>query len=250
MSDDPISKNRAYWNAWSRSYQEEHGPTLEGSLAWGVWRIPESRLEVLDPVAGRRVLELGCGAAQWGVELARSGASTYGLDLSQAQLIHARERMRRLGVRLPVVQANAERLPFRDGSFEIVFCDHGAFSFTRPEHTVAEAARVLVPAGQLAFCMSTPLLDICWDQAIGAVGERLKSDYFGLTALEDKGLVSFQLPYGSWIRLFRRHALVVEDLIELLPGADAQTSYSDYVSLEWAQRWPAEHIWKLRKVSQ
>ena len=34
---------------------------------------------------------------------------------------------------------------------------------------------------------------------------------------------------------------------ELRPEPDAETSYSDFVSREWARRWPAEHLWKLSK---
>lgn len=60
--------------------------------------------------------------------------------------------------------------------------------------------------------------------------------------------VTFQLPYGEWIRLFRANALEVEDLIELTPEEGAATTYDDYVPLGWARRWPAENIWKVRKV--
>ena len=40
-------------------------------------------------------------------------------------------------------------------------------------------------------------------------------DYFGLHAIEDGDKISYQLPYGAWIRLFRQNALEVEDLVEL-----------------------------------
>ena len=77
--------------------------------------------------------------------------------------------------------------------------------------------------------------------------EKLKGDYFDMYELDDPETVTYQLPYGEWLRLFRRHGLVVEDLIELRPAPDAETSYGDYVTREWARRWPAEHIWKLVK---
>lgn len=238
------NRNRAFWNASSASYQREHGRVLTAqAMAWGVWRIPESTLHVLDPIEGRDVLELGCGAAQWTAALRRAGARATGFDLSDHQLGHARAQ----APGAPLVQGNAERLPFRNDAFDIVFCDHGATTFAVPEATVAEAARVLRPSGLFAFCMSTPLRDICFDPAAGGVTRSLATDYFGLTSLDDGQSVEYQLPYGDWIRLFRRHHLVVEDLIELHPPADAATTFADYVPLEWARRWPAEHIWKLRK---
>jgi hypothetical protein len=64
---------------------------------------------------------------------------------------------------------------------------------------------------------------------------------------ESEGMVEFQLGYGAWIRLLRSHGFVVEDLIELRPQPNATTTY-DLAPLEWARRWPAEHIWKARSV--
>ena len=112
-----------------------------------------------------------------------------------------------------------------------------------------EVSRVLKPTGLFAFCMSTPIRDICFDPAVEAVTTRLVADYFGLATLDDGQSVEHQLPYGEWIRLFRRHQLVVEDLIELRAPAQATTTYPDFVPVEWARKWPAEHIWKLRKTA-
>lgn len=238
-------KNRAFWNSISDSYQAGHGSALDGerALAWGVWRIPESDLGILGPVEGRDVLELGCGAAQWTIALRNRGARAVGVDLSEQQLAHAR----RAGSEVPLVQGSAETLPFRSESFDVVFCDHGAMTFAPPENTVPEAARVLRRGGLFAFSISTPIRDVCFDPASDSVVPRLVSEYFALSSFEDGGSVEYQLPYGEWIRLFRRHDLVVEDLVELRPPVGATTTYADYVSAEWARRWPAEHIWKLRR---
>ena len=64
---------------------------------------------------------------------------------------------------------------------------------------------------------------------------------------EDDPSVEFQLTYGEWIRLFRANGFAIEDLIELRPPADAVTAFEDYVTLDWARDFPAEHIWKVRK---
>ncbi len=248
MSEDPAPTNRGWWNAESDGYQRRHGRALEKApSAWGTWRIPESSVRVLGEVDGRDVLEFGCGAAQWSIALAREGARAVGLDLSEVQLAHGRRLAAAAGCRVPLVQASAESAPFAGESFDVVFCDHGAMSFARPERTVAEAARLLRPGGLFAFCMSTPVRDICWDEVTERVAAELKSEYFSLHRLDEEGSLAYQLPYGGWIRLFRRHGLRIEDLIEIRPPEDARTTYEDYVSLEWARRWPAEHIWKLTK---
>jgi hypothetical protein len=96
--------------------------------------------------------------------------------------------------------------------------------------------------------MSTPILDVCWDTDADRLGTSLRAPYFELSEHRDGESVVYQRPYGAWIRLFRRHALAVEDLIELRPPPAATTTYAEYAPLEWARSWPAEHIWKARKA--
>lgn len=240
--------NRRYWDRESDQYQREHASQLNRRpLAWGVWAVPESRLGVLGPVEGKDILELGCGGGQWSVFLALRGANPVGLDNSTRQLEHAKALMRRRGVSFPLIHASAEAVPLPDESFDIVFCDHGAMSFADPRRTVPEAARLLRPGGLFAFNMSSPIHFICWNDETERVDRTLHLDYFGLRRVEDPDHVAFELPYGEWIRLFRRNGLVIEDLVEIRPAANATTTYPDYVDREWARRWPAENIWKVRK---
>jgi len=57
-------KNRLAWDKNSDEYQARHSDDLtEHALAWGVWRIPESDLNVLGDVTGKDILECGCGGA-------------------------------------------------------------------------------------------------------------------------------------------------------------------------------------------
>jgi SAM-dependent methyltransferase len=241
-----IASNRAAWNAWSADYQREHGPQLdERPKAWGGFAVPEDEVGALGDLTGRRVLELGCGGGQWSMFLAREGVEVVGLDLSEVQLATARRLTGSLGV--PLVQGAAEAPPFASGSFDVVFCDHGGMTWADPYVTVPEAARLLRSGGRFVFNASTPWLSVCWDDALGSPGERLLQDYFGLhDEPDDDGATSYVLPYGEWIRLFRRHGLVVEDLIELRPAADAETTYR-FLTREWARRWPGEQIWVVSK---
>jgi SAM-dependent methyltransferase len=243
------ARNLAAWDASSDGYQERHGGQLadSGGLAWGTTQIPESELCILGEVEGRDVLEFGCGAAQWSIALARRGARPVGLDLSGRQLEHARRLMAEAGADFPLVQASAEAVPLPDASFDIVFCDHGAMTFADPYRTVPEAARLLRPGGLFAFNHGSPIETICWPLDADEVGDRLALDYFGMHAIDDGEHVSFQLPYGEWIRLFRANGFGVEDLIEPRPGADATSTYRSAAQLAWARRWPSECIWRLRR---
>jgi SAM-dependent methyltransferase len=204
-------------------------------------------LGVLGDLGGKDVLEYGCGAGQWSIALARLGARPVGLDVSIRQLEHARRLMERANVRYPIVNADAERTPFADGSFDVVMCDHGAMTFADPYRTVPEVARVLRPGGLFAFNIESPLHFVCWNDPKERVDRRLCLDYFGMRRWEDAWSVNFMLPYGDWIRLFRANGLEIEDLIELRPPARATTTYPDFADHDWARRWPAENVWKLRK---
>lgn len=249
MTTDHIQRNRAYWQAQSDEYQARHAEFIgRPEPRWGVWQIPESELQALGDVAGKDVLELGCGAAQWSILLAGMGARPVGLDLSHQQLAHARRLIQEAGVAVPLVAANAEQTPFADASFDVVFCDYGAMTFTDPRRSVPEAARLLRPGGRFVFSHVSPLIDLCWRESEEHPQAALVNDYFSLDQVADpEGSVSFQLPYGGWIRLFRESNLVVEDLLETRPAADTASTYRDAEHLAWSRRWSAECIWKLRK---
>jgi len=241
--------NRADWDRKADSYEAMHGAQLQRSpMAWGCWSIPEAQLHVLDPVAGKEILEFGCGAARWSIALTELGAKCVGLDNSERQLEHARGLMHSAGFDFPLIHASADAAPFPDESFDIVFCDHGAMSFCDPHRTVPEVARLLRSGGLFAFSASTPLLNVCWDEHEDRVDERLHANYFEQYRFEDASSVCFSLPYGQWIALFRRCGFAVEDLIELRPPVASETTYGDFVAHGWARKWPAEQIWRLRRV--
>jgi SAM-dependent methyltransferase len=248
---EQAAQNRLLWDQQSAAYQSTHGGQLaaSGGAAWGVWQIPESELEVLGDVSGRDVLELGCGAAQWSIALHGLGARATGLDNSEQQLEHARSLMASAEAEFPLVHATAESTGLPDAAFDIVFCDHGAMTFADPYRTVPETARLLRPGGLLAFSMHTPILDLAWPAESEHPSERLELNYWDLHMLEEPGEpIAFQLPYGTWIRLFRENGLLVEDLLELRPSSTATSSYRNEIDRDWALRWPMEHIWRVRRT--
>jgi SAM-dependent methyltransferase len=244
MPSRHVQVNRRAWDRMAAEYQAKHGERLtETARAWGVWRIPEKEIGALGKIGDRDVLELGCGAAQWAIALAEDGARPVGIDLSSSQLRQAR----RASASLPLVQGNAEELPFRDASFDIVLCDHGAMGFSDPLRTVPEAARVLRPGGRMVFALVSPVMFMCWNPKTERVDRHLHADWFGMRSDEDEETIQFQMPYGEWIDLFRTSGLDIERLVHLRPPEDATTTYEDFVSLRWARSWPAEDLWVITK---
>lgn len=81
------------------------------------------------------------------------------------------------------------------------------------------------------------------------VVESLQRPQFGMYRMTwpDEEGIEYHLPHGDWLRLLRGHGFEVEDLIEVQAPAGAQAhSYDDFVSAEWASKWPAEEIWVAR----
>jgi len=248
-SSDPL-RNRAWWDRTSDDYQQRHGEFIGApDPRWGMWQIPETELGILGDVEGKDALELGCGAAQWSIALARLGARPVGIDNSPRQLEHARRLMAEAAVDFPLILASAESLPLPDSSFDVVHCDHGGMTWGDPYDTVREAARVLRTGGLLAFCHSTPLSWVCFDERLERSEPRLIEPYFGMHRYEEPdGPVQFNLPYGEWIRLFREHGFRVESLVELRPPEAAPSTYVPAGEREWARSWPMEEIWRCRKA--
>lgn len=99
--------------------------------------------------AGRRVLEIGIGGGADYTKFALAGADIQGIDLTEAAVAYVRERLARMGRSGAVRTADAENLPFADGSFDLVYSYGVLHHSPDTERALAEAYRVLKPGGEL-----------------------------------------------------------------------------------------------------
>jgi SAM-dependent methyltransferase len=100
-------------------------------------------LGCLGPLAGQRVLDLGCGKGRFAARLEATGARVVGLDLSAAMLADARG--------LDRVRASARRLPFADGVFDAVVAVEVFEHLTAVDAVLEEVKRVTRPGGRVAI---------------------------------------------------------------------------------------------------
>jgi len=246
------ARNRRFWEAESARYEEPgRHAWASDEPSWGIWRVPERELRALPEVAGKDVVELGCGTAYWSAWLARMGARPVGVDVTDGQLGKARRFQQEFRIDFPLVQASAEAVPLPDASFDVALSEYGACLWCDPDRWVAEAARLLRPGGELVFLTNGLFLELCTSlDGERPAGAELVRDQFGLYRVEfpelDEG-VEFHLPHGEWIRTLRRHGFDVVDLIEVQAPEGATTRFS-FVTPEWARRWPSEEIWRARKT--
>ena len=109
------------------------------------------RLIAFSGYAGRRVLDVGCGAGVDLARFARGGAFATGVDLAPSAIALARANFAQQGLAGQWCVANGEELPFADASFDFVFA-HGVVQYTAdPERLVGECHRVLRPGGEAVF---------------------------------------------------------------------------------------------------
>ncbi len=241
------ARNLRWWDRTAGWYERFHRPSLdrEHGKAWGAFRIPERQLRLLGNVRGKRVLELGCGAADWSIALSRDGARVVGLDFSRTRLAQAREAVRRARVPVTLVRARAEAIPYPSAYFDLVLSDYGATTFADPERTVPEVSRVLRPGGTFVFAHASPFRSLAEHLDSDRLQQRFVRDYFGLGVLRRPESVEFQLPYGEWVRLFRSNGFSVDRLIEPKAPTTRRSTYFSSRDQAWARHWPVESIWRL-----
>jgi ubiquinone/menaquinone biosynthesis C-methylase UbiE len=100
-----------------------------------------------DGHAGRRVLEVGCGAGVDLVRFAKGGARVTGVDVADSAISLARENFTQQGLPVALCVGNGELLPFPSDTFDFVYA-HGVVQYTGGDQAlVDECRRVLKPGG-------------------------------------------------------------------------------------------------------
>ncbi len=256
LPDTPehVRENRSYWDKrapdWVAS-GERNWAALEP--IWGIWGIPESQLHLLPAdMSTLKAIELGCGTGYVSAWMARRGAEVVGIDNSLEQLKTAKRLTKKHALQLTLIHGNAEAVPYPDESFDFAISEYGAAIWCDPELWIPEVHRLLRPRGTLTFLGNHPLTAICTPPSGASCDERLHAPYFGMHKQDwrnveiDPGGIEFNLTISDWLRLFRRTGLELMDYHELQAPADI-SELRFAVSGAWAQRWPSEQVWVLRK---
>jgi SAM-dependent methyltransferase len=245
---DHARENKASWEVEAANYVEPAKRDWgTDEISWGIFRVPESDVGALPDVAGMDVVELGCGTAYLSAWLARRGARPIGVDITDNQLATARAMQAEHGLEFPLIQASAEDVPLPDACADLVISEYGASLWCEPEAWIAEAARLLRPDGHLVFLTNSLLVALTAPPS-GPNADRLVRSQREISPLrfEDDDGVEFHLAHGDWIALLARHGLTVTGLHELYAPAGAEQPREDWMTVEWAQRWPVEEIWTAR----
>ncbi len=155
MDDHEVRETvRTVWDRSSTTYDDNPGHgigTGEEKEAWKrelSWDLSSTPL---------RVLDIGCGTGAMGILFAEMGHQVTGIDLSEKMMEKAREKAEERSLPLELRAGDAEHLPFRDSSFDLVVMRHLLWTLPHPECALKDWHRVLTPGGRLL------VIDGIWD---------------------------------------------------------------------------------------
>lgn len=153
---DEQERNRLWWEAlpmtykpWQEADRSVNGAAgfaaLEGSyLASNPWLRENFQFSRF---AGKRTLEIGCGAGAASALFARAGAAHTAIDLTEQAVTLTSEYARAANLTMRVSRMDAESLDFPDASFDHTFAWGVLHHSHDPIQCIREVARVLRPGG-------------------------------------------------------------------------------------------------------
>ena len=223
-ADESMRANRYWWDLDADAYHHEHGGFLgDADFLWCPEGVREEDVQLLGPtssLSGRRILEVGCGAAMCSRWLAAHGARPIALDVSAGMLRHGRAAGVRTGVDVTLLQADAQWLPIASASIDDAFTSFGAVPFvTDSARVMREVARVLRPGGRWVFSTTHPMRWAFLDDP-GPNGLVASGSYFDRTPYvesDDRGRATYAEHHrtlGDRVRELRAAGFVLQDLIE------------------------------------
>lgn len=139
----------------------KHASSSEGSREYFA-EVQQRRYELepfiplyarFDQSTDQRVLEIGVGLGTDFVQFVRAGARATGVDITEHSVRLVRERLKLEGLDAEVLVADAERLPFTDGQFDVVYSWGVLHHTADPDAAIRCALRMLRPGGRLCVML-------------------------------------------------------------------------------------------------
>lgn len=106
--------------------------------------------------AGTQLLDIGCGAGQLTIPAARKGIKVTGIDLAANLVEQAKKKAKDESLQIQFEQGDAESLPYKDNSYDMVMSLIGSMFAPRPELVASEMIRVCKPGGKIIMGNWTP----------------------------------------------------------------------------------------------
>jgi SAM-dependent methyltransferase len=244
------SEAKRFWEAYAPDYQSACQIPID--VLYGPGSPNEAELQLLGTVAGKNVLELGCGGAQCSIALALQGATMTAVDITEAQLAFARDLAARNGVQVTFYQRDvADLAPIADQSQDLAF---SAQAFGYVDDLAAcfhEVYRVLKPGGKFVWSQGHPYYNCVDGKTL-----QLRRSYFERGKRvdgEEAGVIPFAYQLrgvDDYVNLLIDAGFILERLVE--PDSRPRYAYDPWYGMwdntpELQQLLPPTIIFKSRK---
>ena len=159
------------WDKISRSYQRRY-QIGTSKVQWGPLCPSEDELRLLGEVNEKRVIEIGAGAGQNSIVLAKQGAITTAYDISKEQLEYGKKLARRENIKVNFVWGDFQRLRkhFNPDSFEVAISAYAlqyCLTLESMNRTFKQIYEILIPKGIFVFSLDHPVRTIgYWEEEI------------------------------------------------------------------------------------
>jgi SAM-dependent methyltransferase len=248
MDDQAIkARQRAMWGA---------GDYHAFATKW-LWELGPMLVKACGIGPGQRVLDVAAGTGNVAIRAAQAGAEVIASDLTPENFDAGRRAAAEQGVEIDWVEADAEALPFADGTFDVVTSAVGAIMAPHHQTVADELLRVCRPGGTIGLVAIVPrgaardMFDLVAHYARGPEFDILSPLEWGseehvralfgdrVAALELERRAFPQNPFAD-IDLLKAHHPLFVTLYESLAGEPDRVAALDRGLAELQRRWERE----------
>ena len=192
-----------HWNLIALEYQKKRKLSFD-KIEYALGYARESELKLLGEVEEKRIVELGCGAAENSITLAKKGGICTGVDVSLEQLKYAKNVIKENNVKIELIEGDIENLTMIDDAvFDIAISTFALDWMQDLNAAFKEAYRILKPNGIFVFSLQHPIYNL-----LGAEHTNLKELKITVSYFEKE--VTFVESTGIDLRV---HASKISDII-------------------------------------
>ncbi len=226
------------WDQFADDYQRK-GRLGTESAHYGPDIPDERELRLLGHLEGRRVLELGCGAAQCSIAFSRAGATAIGIDASAVQIAHARRLAEEAEVKIELRHGDMADLAFlRADSIDVAFSAY-AFQYVEDLNRVfRQVHRVLRVGALLVFSLPHPAY-FPIDEESGTP-PRVARSYFDRSperySWEGVAFTAYHHTFADLYMGLARASYRVDLILEPEPVPGAPRSWFWHDAMDWVPR--------------
>ena len=234
-----MHKNSKYWDTIAEEYQAtteiscndfHYGPLLPG----------DKKLQLLPKkLKGKKCLEIGCGAAQNSIYLAKAGAKCTAFDISEEQIKHARKLMEKEKVVLDLKCTSMDNPEGISGKFDLIHSTYAISFSENPENVAKFAAEHLSDDGCFIMATGHPLAQGEWLELDDDHGVFMM-DYFHIPSdirydkNNNEEISSKTYPISTIASWITNANMCIEGIYEP-PINPSEIKKSPYFSEKWAE---------------